>query len=69
MFERKWNSKRPLIFTRVVLTRTVGAHKTREIWARIYCLLGLWERGIHAGLVVGALADGRAREGRVERHK
>ena len=35
VLDRKWNSKRPLIFAHVVLTKTMGAHKARDIRARI----------------------------------
>ena len=53
--------------THVVLTKTLGSHKAREIMARIDRLVDLWERGIHAGLVGDVLEEGRAREGRVKR--
>ena len=69
MLNRKWNSKRLLIFAHVVLTRTLGARKVREIRSRINRRLDLWERGIHAGLVGDALAESRARGGRVKRCK
>ena len=52
----KLNSERPLIFTHVVLTRTLGSRKARDIRSRIDHQLVLWERGIHAGLVGCALA-------------
>ena len=61
MLNRKWNSYRPPVFAHVVLTRTLSTNKSREIWARIYHRLYLWERVIHAGLVGDALSEGRAR--------
>ena len=57
---QKWNSKRPLVFAHVVLTKTLGACKSRETRARINRRLDLWERGIRAGLVGNSLAEGRA---------
>ena len=33
----KWNYERPLFFAHVVLTKTLGACKAREIWSRINC--------------------------------
>ena len=68
MLNRKWNAERPLIFSHVVLTRTLGARKDREIQVRIDRQLDLWERGIHAGMVGDALAEGRAREGHIKQH-
>ena len=39
VLDRKWNSERLLIFSHVVLTKTLGACKAREIQARIdHCL-------------------------------
>ena len=55
----KWNSERPLVFSHVVLKRTLGASKAREIRTRIDRRLDLWERGIQAGLVGDALVEGR----------
>ena len=52
----KWNFKRPLVFAYMVLTRTLGAHKSREILARINHQMDLWERGIHTRLVGDVLA-------------
>ena len=67
MLDRKWNSKRPLVFAHVVLAKTLGDRKTREIQARINHRLDLWERGIHTGLVGDTLAEGRTQEGLIER--
>ena len=53
----------------MVLTKTLGAHKVREIWARISRRIDLWDRGIHRGLVWDALTEYMAREGCVKRHK
>ena len=51
----------------MVLTRTLSAHKAREIRERIDRQLELWERCIHSGLVGDVLAEGRAREGHIAR--
>ena len=67
VIDKRWNSEQPLIFTHVVLTKTLGAHKAREIWSRIDRYLDLWERSIHTGLVGDALAEGRAGETRISR--
>ena len=48
---RSWNSKRPVVFAHIVLTKTLGVHQTREIRACITRYMDLWERGQHAGLV------------------
>ena len=59
-----WNSERPLVFAHVVLTKTLGVHRSWEIWARITKRMELGERGQHAGLVGDADAERAAREGR-----
>ena len=41
MLDQKWNSERPLIFSHVVSTKTLGTHKAREIRARINLRLDL----------------------------
>ena len=64
MINHKWNFERPLVFAHVVLTRTLGACKARDIQARIDCRLDLWERGVYAVLVGSVLAECRDREGR-----
>ena len=56
MLDWKWDYERPLVFTQVLLTKTLGARKAREIQVSIDLRLELWERGIYAGLVVGALS-------------
>ena len=45
---------------------TLSTRKAREIRARIDHQLDRRERGIHAGLIEYALAEGRAREGRIK---
>ena len=67
VINHKCNSERPLVFAHVVLTRTLGACKARDIQARIDCRLDLWKRGVYAVLVGSALAECRDREGRVKR--
>ena len=69
MLDWKWNSLIPLIFAHVVLTKTLGARKVREIQASINRCLDLWERGIHAGLVEYALKKGRVRVGCVKKRE
>ena len=64
VLSRSWNSKRPLVFAHVVLTKTLGVHWAREIQARITRRMDLWKRGQHAGLVGDDEAEGDAREGR-----
>ena len=59
-----WNSERTLIFAHVVLTKTLGVRRARDIRARITRRMELWERGQHAGLVGDADVEGAAREGR-----
>ena len=56
---RSWKSKRPL----VVITKTLGVSQATEIWARITWFMDLLERGLHAGFVGDAEAEGAAREG------
>ena len=57
------------VFTHVVLTKTLGALKAREIWERVYRRLDLWERGIHAVLVGYVLEEVRSSKGHVERRE
>ena len=66
VLSRSWNSERPLVFTHIVLTKTLGVRQAREIRARITRRMDLWERGQHAGLVGDAEAEGAAREGRAD---
>ena len=62
VLDRSWNSERPLVFAHVVLTKMLGVRRASEIWARPTQRTDLWERGIHAGLVGDAEAEGTARE-------
>ena len=64
VISRNWNSERPLVFTHVFLTKTLGVRQAREIRARIPRRMDLWERGQHVGLVGDAEAEGAACEGR-----
>ena len=61
---RSWNSKRPLVFAHVVLTKILGVCREKDIQERITRRMDLWERGLHAGLVGDAKAEEAAREGR-----
>ena len=58
------NSERPLVFAHVILTKTFGVRRDREIRAQITRRMDLWERGLHVGLMRDAEAEGAAREGR-----
>ena len=58
MHGRKWKIDIPLVFAPMVLTRTLSACKAREIRARIYHRLDIWERVIQAGLVGGGVGVG-----------
>ena len=62
--DRSWNSKKPLVFAHVVLTKTLGVRRDREIQVRITRRIDLWDRGLHAGLVGDTEAEGASREGR-----
>ena len=53
VLSRSWNSERPLVFSHVVLTMTLGV---RQITRR----MDLWERGQHAGPLGDAEAEGAA---------
>ena len=64
VISRSWNSKRPLVFSHVVHTKTLGVRKDKEIWAWIARRMELWKRGLHVVLVGDAKAEGAAREGR-----
>ena len=64
VLSRSWNSKRPLVFTHVVLTKMLGVCRAKEIRERKTRWMNLWERGFHAGLVGGSEAEGASREGR-----
>ena len=61
---RSWNYERPLVFSHVVLTKTLCVRRAQEIRARLMRCMDLWERGIHAGLLGDAKVEGAAREGR-----
>ena len=61
---RSWNSKRPLLFSHVILTKTLGICRDQEIRARIMRWMNFWERGIHTVLVGDSGAEWAAREGR-----
>ena len=66
VINRSWNSERTLVFAHVVLTETLGVCRAREIRARIMRRIYLWERGLNAGLVGDAEAEGAAREDRAD---
>ena len=58
---RSCNSKRTLFFSHVVLTKTLGIRRAREIRERITRRMDIWGRVLHAGLVGDAEAEGAAR--------
>ena len=64
---RGCNSERLLVFAHILLTKTLGVHRAREVNSRISKRMDLWERGLHAVLVGDADAEGAAREGRSAR--
>ena len=64
VISRIWNSKRPLVFAQVVLTKTLGVRRAQYIRAHITRHMDLWDRGRHAGLVGDAEVEGADREGR-----
>ena len=62
-----WNSERTLIFSHVVLIKTLGICRVREIRAQITRRMDLWKRVLNTGLVGDAEAEGDVREGRAAR--
>ena len=44
---RSWNSERALIFYHVILKKTMGVRRAKDIWARITRQMDLWEKGLH----------------------
>ena len=67
VLDRSWNSERPLIFAHVVLTKTLGVYRSREIRQRIIRSMDLWKRVFHAGMVGYAEVEGDDREARATR--
>ena len=59
---RSWKSERPLVFPRVILTKTLGVRRAKYIRARTTRRIELWDRGLHVGLVGDADAEGADRE-------
>ena len=64
VLSRSWNSERSLAFAPVVITKTLGICRAKDTRAQITRRMELWERGLHAGLVGDAKAEGVARDGR-----
>ena len=64
VISRSCKSERPLLFAHVVLTKTLGVRRARDIQARITKRMELWERRQHSVLIGEAEAEGAAREGR-----
>ena len=46
VFRRSWNSEMLLVFSHVVLKKTLGVHRSKEIRAQITIRMDLWERGL-----------------------
>ena len=42
VLERSWNSKKPLVFAHVILSKTLGVHRYMEIWVRLTQMMDLW---------------------------
>ena len=61
---RIWNYEIPLVFSHIVLTKTLGVRRANEIRARITRRMDLWERSLHSGLVGNAEEEWAARQGR-----
>ena len=59
---RSWNSKIPLVFAHVVLTKTMSVRRSKKILSWITRQMDLWERGLHAGLLGDAKSEGASRE-------
>ena len=59
-----WNSNRPPVFSHIVLTKTLGVRRAREIREQIARCMDLWKRGLHAGLAGDTEVEGADREGR-----
>ena len=64
LLNRSWNSERPLVFSHVVPTKTLGVRRAREIRTRITRLVDLWDRVQHAGVVGDIKAEGATQESR-----
>ena len=58
---RSYDSKSPLVFSHVFLTKHLGFRRSKEIRARINRRMDLCERVIHTGLVGDAEAEGAVR--------
>ena len=46
VFGRSWNSEMLLVFAHVILKKTLGVRRSKEIRARITRRMDLWERGL-----------------------
>ena len=62
VLDRSWNSEIPLVFAHIILKKTWGVCRAREIRARLTRRMEFWEKGLHAGLVGDAEAEGATRE-------
>ena len=58
VFNRSCNFERPLVFFHFILAKALGIRWARYYRSRISRRMDLWERGVHAGLVGVAEAEG-----------
>ena len=63
VLDRSWTSKRPFVFTHIILTKTLGIRRAQDIRPWITLCIDFWERGLHSGLIGDADPEGDAREG------
>ena len=54
---RKWNSERPIIFAPIILRKTTGVYKARNIRTWITRRLNDWEKGNYAALVADTIGE------------
>ena len=67
VLNRSWNYEIPLVFSYVVPNKMLGVRRARGIRQRIIRRMNLWERVIHAGIMVDTEAEGAVREFRASR--
>ena len=49
--DRQWNSERPLVFASVILQKTPGVRRAKDIRSRLTKRMDLWDKGCHIALV------------------
>ena len=60
IISRSWNSERHLVFSHVVLTKTLVVRRAHKIRARITWRMDLWERDQYTGLAGDVEVEGAA---------